>query len=205
MAAAKPAPAAPVRDESRLKKEDASRRRAEPQDKAEAAAHSDRLARADEAPHGGSSNDTGKYAAAPAAAAASQSVLPPMALTSPPPPPPAASVASSAPRAFPASPANVQAPQDSLDAARSAANAPARSFGALGPNPAQGGGARQDAKVAVAKDASTRSVDEWVALIRRLRADGKIADAARELAAFHDLYKDRAESLLPADLRQSRP
>lgn len=205
---AKPAPAAAVRDEPKLKTEDASRRRVEPQDKAEAGSSSDRLARADEASRAASAVETRKYAAAPAAAAPSAPMSPPapppMTPAAPPPPPQAPSVAGAPPRAFPASPANVQALQDNLDAARSAANAPARSFGALESNPAQAGAARQDAKVAVAKDASARSVDEWVALIRRLRADGKIADAAKELAAFHDMYKDRAEGLLPADLRQNR-
>jgi hypothetical protein len=38
-----------------------------------------------------------------------------------------------------------------------------------------------------------------------LIADGKNEDAARELAAFRREYKDRAEALLPSDLRTFRP
>jgi len=45
---------------------------------------------------------------------------------------------------------------------------------------------------------------EWIALIRRLRADGRIDDATRELAAFRAAHADH-EQLLPADLRDWRP
>ena len=47
-------------------------------------------------------------------------------------------------------------------------------------------------------------VPEWIALIRRLRDEGKSADAAKELAAFRVAHADH-EKLLPPDLRDWRP
>ena len=63
------------------------------------------------------------------------------------------------------------------------------------------------AKPAVAEahrdeNVAARSVDEWVKQIRRLIAEGKRDDAAKELTAFRALYKERADSLLPTDLRE---
>lgn len=55
-----------------------------------------------------------------------------------------------------------------------------------------------------AKDRAPLPVAEWIALIRRLRAEGKIDDSARELAAFRTAHADH-ERLLPADLREWRP
>lgn len=46
--------------------------------------------------------------------------------------------------------------------------------------------------------------DEWIALIRRLRSEGKADLAARELAAFRAAYPDH-EQRLPPDLRVWRP
>ena len=63
------------------------------------------------------------------------------------------------------------------------------------------------AKTAVAEahrdeNVAARSVDEWIKQIRRLIAEGKRDDAAKELTAFRALYKERADSLLPTDLRE---
>jgi len=57
-----------------------------------------------------------------------------------------------------------------------------------------------------AKDAAApRPADEWIKLIRKLRAEGKTEEAAKELAAFRAAYKERADELLPADLRAAKP
>jgi hypothetical protein len=66
------------------------------------------------------------------------------------------------------------------------------------------------AKVATAdqprtKDAAApRPADEWIKLIRRLRSEGKTEEAAKELAAFRAAYKERADELLPVDLREAK-
>jgi hypothetical protein len=54
------------------------------------------------------------------------------------------------------------------------------------------------------KDRAPPPVPEWIALIRRLRDEGKSADAAKELAAFRVAHADH-EKLLPSDLRDWRP
>ena len=48
------------------------------------------------------------------------------------------------------------------------------------------------------------SVAEWIVLIRRLRDEGNIRDAAKELAAFRAAHGDH-EKLLPRDLVEWRP
>jgi hypothetical protein len=50
--------------------------------------------------------------------------------------------------------------------------------------------------------AAPRGVDEWIKLIRDLRSEGRFDEASKELAAFRDAYGERADALLPADLRQ---
>jgi hypothetical protein len=51
-----------------------------------------------------------------------------------------------------------------------------------------------------------RSVPDWIALIRRLRADGKVEEAARELAAFRVAHPDLdPERLLAEDPNAARP
>jgi hypothetical protein len=57
---------------------------------------------------------------------------------------------------------------------------------------------------ALSKDRAPLPVAEWIALIRRLRTEGKIADAAKELVAFRAAHADH-ETLLPPDLRGWRP
>ena len=54
------------------------------------------------------------------------------------------------------------------------------------------------------KEQAPLPVPEWIALIRRLREEGKSADAAKELAAFRLAHVDH-EKLLPPDLRDWRP
>jgi hypothetical protein len=107
----------------------------------------------------------------------------------------------------PAAPAAVTIPpsDDRMASAQDAARKPAQSFSGAGATPALDAAPRQETKIASANGAPLRPVDEWVASIRRLRAEGKIADAAKELAAFHDAYKERAESLLPNDLKATQP
>ena len=66
------------------------------------------------------------------------------------------------------------------------------------------------AKSALAKDApeaqlqskpQARSVEDWIKRIRELRSAGRIDEATKEIVAFRSAYGERAESLLPADLR----
>ncbi len=49
------------------------------------------------------------------------------------------------------------------------------------------------------------TADEWIKRMRRLIAEGKRVDAAKELASFRTAYKERADALLPADLREFKP
>ena len=54
------------------------------------------------------------------------------------------------------------------------------------------------------KDRARLPVPDWIALIRKLRAEGRTDDAALELKAFRALYPD-ADTRLPPDLRDWRP
>jgi hypothetical protein len=54
------------------------------------------------------------------------------------------------------------------------------------------------------KDIAPLAPDEWIKRIRRLIAEGKNDDAVKELVVFRREYKERAETLLPADLRAFR-
>jgi hypothetical protein len=58
---------------------------------------------------------------------------------------------------------------------------------------------------AAVTDEAPRTVDEWIRLIRRLKAEGRNDLAAKELAAFRTRYQERADALLPADLRDFKP
>jgi hypothetical protein len=64
---------------------------------------------------------------------------------------------------------------------------------------------RAQDSAAVQDEAQPRTVGEWIRLIRRLKAEGRNDLAAKELAAFRNRYQDRADALLPADLRDARP
>ena len=48
------------------------------------------------------------------------------------------------------------------------------------------------------------AVADWIALIRKLRDENKMDEAAKELAAFRTAYPDH-ERLLPPDLRDWKP
>jgi hypothetical protein len=69
---------------------------------------------------------------------------------------------------------------------------------------AAGGANEGRADEARVKDRAPLPVAEWIALIRRLRAEGNATDAAKELAAFRAAHIDH-EKLLPPDLRDWRP
>ena len=60
-------------------------------------------------------------------------------------------------------------------------------------------------ELAKTKQVPARSVDDWIKLIRDLRVSGRLAEASKELAAFREAYGERADSLLPADLRDLKP
>ncbi|MBK7792985.1 MAG: hypothetical protein IPJ62_10960 [Betaproteobacteria bacterium] len=64
---------------------------------------------------------------------------------------------------------------------------------------------RRDDAVRGAQDARTPlPVADWIALIRRLRDEGKLDEATRELAAFRRAHADHLQ-LLPPDLARWRP
>jgi hypothetical protein len=48
-----------------------------------------------------------------------------------------------------------------------------------------------------------RPVAEWIALIRKLRTEGRTDEAAKELADFRSAHGANADALLPPDLRQA--
>jgi hypothetical protein len=54
-------------------------------------------------------------------------------------------------------------------------------------------------------DAEARSIEEWIRTIQRYKAEGRSDLAARELALFRARYPDRADTLLPPDLREAKP
>jgi len=56
-----------------------------------------------------------------------------------------------------------------------------------------------------AKDAGVESVAAWIARIRELRASGRVDAAAVELAKFRSTFGERADALLPTDLRAIAP
>ena len=122
-----------------------------------------------------------------------------------------------APAAFPAAPAAASEAQgESPPGADAATEATSRARRDEAPAAAQGamrGAAPASAKASAASQ-SERGVPtearprlpvaEWVALIRRLRDEGRVDDAAKELAAFRAAYADH-ERRLPPDLRDWKP
>ena len=64
--------------------------------------------------------------------------------------------------------------------------------------------AEDAAGAARVKDRAPLPFPDWIALIRRLRDEGKTAEAAKELAAFRAAHADH-EKLLPPDLRDWQP
>jgi hypothetical protein len=69
---------------------------------------------------------------------------------------------------------------------------------------AAGNIADERADEARARDQTPLSIADWIALIRRLRAEGRADDAAKELTAFRKAHADH-ERLLPPDLRDWQP
>jgi hypothetical protein len=79
----------------------------------------------------------------------------------------------------------------------SAAPSPARPSAA-----AMAGAAKSERSAAPAP----LSVPDWIALIRRLRAEGRAEEAAKEIAAFRAAHPDLdPERLLSEDPRAARP
>jgi hypothetical protein len=97
------------------------------------------------------------------------------------------------------------------DERKAAANAPAGAAAPQVARSAAGSSAEEAqmrertaaAKVATvkAKEGAARSVEEWIKRIRDLKNAGHQDEAAKELAAFRNEYGERADALLPADLR----
>jgi hypothetical protein len=110
-------------------------------------------------------------------------------------PPPTGQVATSALAG------QITAPAPSATAAAAAESVSAR------PAPlaktAAGRAAESGAGETRAKDQAPLPVADWIALIRRLRDEGKPVGAAKELAAFRAAHLDH-EKLLPPDLRDWR-
>jgi hypothetical protein len=120
---------------------------------------------------------------------------------------PSAAPASTEEKKLAAAPAPASAPA-AADAAKPTAPAPAmmmarKSVAENAASPASETAAPAAAG-AVAKDA-IKPPGEWIKLIRQLRSEGKIDASNRELAAFRAAYRDRADALLPADLRAIKP
>jgi hypothetical protein len=60
--------------------------------------------------------------------------------------------------------------------------------------------AARTANASPAKGKDARSVEEWIKRIRDLKTEGRVEDAAKELAAFRVAFGQRADALLPPDL-----
>jgi hypothetical protein len=58
------------------------------------------------------------------------------------------------------------------------------------------------ADAAAPTEASARSVEAWIKRIRDLKNEGRLDEAAKELSMFRSAYGERADALLPADLRE---
>jgi hypothetical protein len=69
---------------------------------------------------------------------------------------------------------------------------------------AQGRSSAEQLAAPRAKVAPKLSVPDWIALIRKLRDEGNIDEAAKELATFRETYAD-PDTLLPPDLRDWKP
>ncbi len=126
-------------------------------------------------------------------------------------PPPAPEPFPAAPPATGSAPAAAGTAQETLPAKRGAGALSSASAGAVNPPAKTERAAEQaPAPMALAKSAATGAKDapkppeEWIKLIRRLRSEGHNDEALRELTAFRAAYKERADGLLPADLRSLR-
>jgi hypothetical protein len=103
---------------------------------------------------------------------------------------------------FPAGPAEPRPARPDATARREMAG------GTTAPSPAAGKLAAEPAvdaaSAARAQQRPPLPVADWIALIRKLRAEGRVDEAARELAAFRRVHPDHLR-LLPEDLRDWRP
>jgi hypothetical protein len=152
-------------------------------------------------------NERQPFPATPAPAESQVSNAPPRVAATEPTPAPA-----SAPAAPPAVAARKLAAQSSATGSLSGNNA-GSSAGNAELAPAEDASALEKKAAGMAdkvtaerrKDTAPLAPDEWIKRIRRLIAEGKKDDAAKELVAFRREYKERAETLLPADLRAFRP
>jgi len=107
---------------------------------------------------------------------------------------------------FPAKPAPPEARRDVAAPAGAGEVQAARRAPAAPPVESRVAAAKvADADEAKAKDAGARSVEDWIKRIRDLRNEGRLDDAAKELAAFRVAFGERADALLPPDLRTWTP
>ena len=97
----------------------------------------------------------------------------------------------------------IMAPAPSATAAAAAAAESVSARPAPLAKTAAGRAAESGAGETRAKDQAPLPVADWIALIRRLRDEGKPVGAAKELAAFRAAHLDH-EKLLPPDLRDWR-
>jgi hypothetical protein len=93
--------------------------------------------------------------------------------------------------------------EGSLEERSPVENAPAAARVEPVPAPSRALGARMaHADAAKTADASARSVEEWIKRIHDLKSEGRLEEAAKELTMFRSAYGERADALLPADLRE---
>ena len=161
-------------------------------------------------------NEPQPFPATPAPAESGATKVPPQMAAAAPPPAPASAAAPApmlAERKFAAQSSATGALSDNR------AGKSADDIAAVGrmsnaePAQAQGANALEKRKADMAdkaplerrKDSAPLAPDEWIKRIRRLIAEGKNEDAARELLAFRREYRERSESLLPGDLRAFKP
>ena len=119
-----------------------------------------------------------------------------------------------APPSAPAQPANVSgaSAEDGIAATRTPSFAPQRQAaagagtraGALAHAPAEQSVDAKSERRAPESDHAKLPVADWIVLIRKLIDEGRVDDAAKELAAFRVVHPDHAR-LLPPDLRDWRP
>jgi hypothetical protein len=159
-------------------------------------------------------NESQPFPATPAPAESGASKVPPMAAAAPAPAP--AGAAAPAPMIAERKLAAQSSAAGALSENRTGKSADGVAGGRMSnAEPAQGedANALQKRKADTAdkatlerrKDSAPLAPDEWIKRIRRLIAEGKNEDAARELLAFRREYKERSESLLPSDLRAFKP
>jgi hypothetical protein len=157
-------------------------------------------------------NELQPFPAAPAPAESGVSGAPSQMAAAPPPSAPA-SVATP-PRASAPAPATISSKLAAQPSAADALSGNIASTGAGNAEPAPAkdaaamgkitGGMADKVTAERRKDLAPLAPDEWIKRIRRLIAEGKNEDAAKELLAFRREYKDRSETLLPSDLRAFR-